>query len=197
MMFAPMPSPLGHSLAGLTVGWLSEPAFSRRPGRWFDSLTPWAVWCAVVAVAPDADLLFPHFHRTATHSVTATVSVLIITAIVTGKVTRRPAWGFAIALAAGHATHLLLDWLGTDRFPPPGLQMLWPFSGKFFYSGIDLFPPVERRLWRSEALGVNALAAFWEFAIMGPVAAAAWFVRQRRRRWSASDTTPQREAASP
>jgi hypothetical protein len=123
------------------------------------------------------------------------VSLLIIVAAVTGKVTRRPAWAFAAALAAAHATHLLLDWLGTDRFPPPGLQMFWPFSDKFFYSGIDLFPPVERRLWRAEALGVNALAAFWELAIMGPVAAAAWVVRQRRRR-TASGTQPKCEAAS-
>ncbi len=175
-----MPSPIGHTLAGLAVGWLSEPAPPATGRRLRDSLTPLVLWCAFVAAIPDADLLIPHFHRTATHSVTATVLVLIMVAAVTGKVTRHPAWTLALALAAAHGTHLLLDWLGTDRFPPPGLQMLWPFSPHFFYSGVDLFPAVERRLLRPEALGVNAYAAAWELLIMGPFAALAWAWRRRR-----------------
>lgn len=175
-----MPSPIGHSLAGLAVGWLAEPAPASTGNRLRDTLTPVVLWCAFVAAIPDADLLIPHFHRTATHSVTATVLLLIMVTAVTGKVTRHPAWRFALALTAAHATHLLLDWLGTDRFPPPGLQMLWPFSTHFFYSGIDLFPPVERRLLRPEAIGVNAYAAFWELLIMGPIAALAWLRRRLR-----------------
>ncbi|MEQ1727745.1 MAG: metal-dependent hydrolase [Vicinamibacterales bacterium] len=177
-----MPSPIGHTLAGLAVGWLSEPARPATGSRLRDSLTPLVLWCAFVAAIPDADLLIPHFHRTATHSVTATVLLLIMVTTVTGKVTRHPARTLALALAASHATHLLLDWLGTDRFPPPGLQMLWPFSPHFFYSGADLFPPVERRLWLPEALGVNAYAAAWELLIMGPVAVLAWMRRGRRQR---------------
>ena len=138
MMSASMPSPIGHTLAGLAVGWLSEPARPAPSSRLRDSLTPLVLWCAFVAAIPDADLLIPHFHRTATHSVTATVLLLIMVAAVTGKVTRHPAWTVALALATAHGTHLLLDWLGTDRFPPPGLQVLWPFSPHFFYSGVDL-----------------------------------------------------------
>lgn len=175
-----MPSPIGHTLAGLAVGWFSEPAPATPRRRLRDSLTPFVCWCAVVAAIPDADLLIPHFHRTATHSVTATVLLLIMVAGVTGKVTRHPAWMVAFGLAAAHGTHLLLDWLGTDRFPPPGLQVLWPFSPHFFYSGVDLFPPVERRLLRPEAFGVNAYAAAWEVLIMGPIALVAWFRRHRR-----------------
>ena len=174
-----MPSPIGHTLAGLAVGWFSEPAPPATGHRLRDTLTPLVLWCAFVAAIPDADLLIPHFHRTATHSVTATVLLLIMAVAVTGKVTRHPAWTLALALTAAHATHLLLDWLGTDRFPPPGLQMLWPFSPHFFYSGVDLFPPVERRLLRPEAFGVNAYAAAWELLIMGPVALVA-FVRRTR-----------------
>jgi len=177
-----MPSPIGHTLAGLAVGWFSEAAPPATGSRRRDSLTPLVLWCAFVAAIPDADLLIPHVHRTATHSVTATVLLLIMVVAVTGKVTRHPAWTLALTLAAAHGTHLLLDWLGTDHFPPPGLQMLWPFSRHFFYSGVDLFPPVERRLLRPEALSVNAYAAAWELLIMGPVALVAW----RRRRRSAS-----------
>jgi membrane-bound metal-dependent hydrolase YbcI (DUF457 family) len=187
MMTVSMPSPLGHVLAGLSVGWFSErasappepPGPTTRP--FSSSLTPFVAWCAVAAAIPDADLLIPHFHRTATHSLTATTLVLIIAAGVTGKVTRRRAWVFAWALAAAHASHLLLDWLGVDRFTNPGIQLLWPFSDAFYISDVNLFPPVERRITRPEALGVNLTAALTELALLGPVAAAAWFVRRTRR----------------
>ena len=112
---------------------------------------------------------------------TATACILIIAVAMTGKVTTRTAWQFALALAAAHATHLLLDWLSTDRYPPEGIQLFWPFSDRFYISGLDLFPPVERRLLRPEALAINARAALWEVLIMGPVALAAWFVRRRRQ----------------
>jgi len=182
MMSAPMPSPLGHSLAGLAAGWLSDPVPAHSPrSRPAGALTSIGLWCAFVAAIPDADLLVPHIHRTATHSITATAFILIITAAVTGKVTGRPNWRIAVALAAAHASHLLLDWLGTDRFPPPGLQLFWPFSDHFYISGLDLFPPVERRLLRPEALGINAWAAMWEVLITGPVVAVGWYVRRRRR----------------
>jgi inner membrane protein len=178
-----MPSPIGHTLAGLAAGWLSEPAppQSNRTGL-RSILTPFALWCAFVAAIPDADLLIPHFHRSASHSLTVTALILIIAVVVTGKVTRRRAWVFAAALAGAHASHLLLDWLGTDRFPPPGIQVFWPFSDRFYISGLDIFPPVERRLLRPEAIGINARAALWELLIMGPIAGIAWLVRNRRRK---------------
>ena len=182
-----MPSPIGHTLAGLTVGWLSDPRAARslppdttRTARLRASLTPLVLWCAAVAALPDADLLIPHFHRTATHSVTATVLVLIIAAAVTGKVTRSATLKFAAALAAAHATHLLLDWLGTDRNPPAGLQMLWPFDRTFYISGWDVFPPVARGRISPQMIAVNAHAALWEVILMGPVAAAAWLYRRSR-----------------
>jgi len=176
-----MPSPLGHTLAGLTVGWLSAPAPVAGTRRLADAFKPFVLWCAFVAAIPDADLLVPHFHRTASHSLTATACLLIIAIAVTGKVTTRSAWRFALALAAAHATHLFLDWLGTDRFPPPGIQVFWPFRDQFYISGLDIFPAVERRLLRPEALAINARAAMWEVLIMSPVAFLAWQVRVRRR----------------
>jgi membrane-bound metal-dependent hydrolase YbcI (DUF457 family) len=190
-----MPSPIGHTLAGLAVGWLSEPApAGQHVSRVRSALTPAALWCAFVAAIPDADLLIPHLHRSASHSVTATALVLIMAIAVTGKVTRRATWTFALAVAAAHGTHLVLDWLGTDRFPPPGIQLFWPFSDRFYISGLDLFPPVERRLLRPEAFGVNLRAATWELLIIGPVAAVAWMIRNQRRKINV--TMARREAES-
>jgi len=184
-----MPSPLGHTLAGLAVGWLSARAPRAGTRRLADAFNPFVLWCAFVAAIPDADLLIPHFHRTASHSLTATALTLIIAIAMTGKVTTRSAWQFGLALAAAHGTHLLLDWLGTDRFPPPGIQVLWPFKDHFYISGFDIFPPVERRLLRPEALAINARAATWEALIMAPVAFLAWQVRVRRRTTGAVAST--------
>jgi len=184
-----MPSPLGHSLAGLTVGWLSAP--SPRPGtrRLADALSPFVLWCAFLAAIPDADLFVPDFHRTATHSLTATACILIIAAAMTGKVTTRAAWRFALAVAAAHATHLLLDWLATDQYPPAGIQVFWPFSDRFYISGADFFPQVERRLLRPEAFPINARAAVWEITVMGPIAFLAWQIRARRRSTGSAPST--------
>ena len=155
-----------------------------------DAFNPLVLWCALAAAIPDADLLIPHLHRTATHSLTATALILIIAAAMTGKVTTRTAWRFALALAASHATHLLLDWLSTDRYPPEGIQIFWPFSDRFYISGLDIFPPVERRLLRPEALGINARAALWEIGIMGPVALLAWLLRVRLRLAGSAPSAP-------
>jgi membrane-bound metal-dependent hydrolase YbcI (DUF457 family) len=187
MIVAGMPSPIGHTLAGLTVGWLSDAGAVRPPRQtrsWKAALraafTPLVLWCGAIAALPDADLLLPHGHRTATHSITATLIVFIIATVVTGKVTRATAVRLALALAAAHATHLLLDWLGTDHNPPAGLQMFWPFDPDFYVSGWDIFPPVARGQISTAMLIVNLRAGLWEIALVGPVAAAAWLFRRSR-----------------
>ena len=182
-----MPSPIGHALAGLTVGLLADQS-PLRPGtssgtlRLVGAATPLALACAAVAALPDADLLIPGWHRTATHSVTATALVFILTIVVTGKVTGKPQWRWAAALAAAHATHLLLDWLAIDPRPPSGIQLFWPFSHEFFISRLDIFPGTERRIFRPGALALNARSAMRELLIMLPIAAAALWVRLRRGR---------------
>ena len=182
MIVAAMPSPIGHTLAGLTVGWLAEVERSGQRGGLRDALSPFVLWCALFAVLPDADLLIPHLHRMATHSVTASVLILIIAAGVTGKVTGNPAWRFVLALVAAQGTHLLLDWLGFDRNPPPGIQLLWPFSHRYFNSGWDLFPATARDTLSMRMIATNARAAVWETVLLAPVAAAAWALRERLRR---------------
>lgn len=182
-----MPSPLGHALAGLTVGLLAEKtpsasAESHPPSSSGIAATPLVLACALMAALPDADLLIFDWHRTATHSITATALVFIVTAVVTGKVTGRPAWRWAAALAAAHATHLLLDWLAIDPRPPSGIQLFWPFSREFYISRLDIFPGTERRIFRQGALLLNARSAMWELLIMGPISAAAWWVRRGRGR---------------
>ena len=193
-----MPTPIGHALAGVAVAWSAEIVSDKlanprtgstvstvstvstgAPFRHWSSATLTAV-CAVLAVLPDADLLYPPIHRTVTHSVGAIILVTIIAAAVTGWVTRRVHWRVALICGAAYGSHVLLDWLGYDRNPPLGIQALWPFSHQWFISGWDLFRQTERRQvlsWAAVRTNVEAIAQ--EVAILGPLAIGLWWARSR------------------
>src|SRR5262245_1629852 len=188
-----MPSPLGHSLAGLAVGWAAtDPSLEPRASRW----SAFVLVSAVVAAAPDLDLLYPASHRLFTHGVGATLVVMIIAGMVTRQVTGRIKWRLVLALGAAHATHIVLDWMGTDRFPPPGIRALWPFSNQFYLSGWDIFPNVERRLWRPDALGVNVHAALMEVLVVGPVAVFSWVATRTRKNRAPTSAQDDRQPPS-
>jgi membrane-bound metal-dependent hydrolase YbcI (DUF457 family) len=173
-----MPSPIGHILAGVATALgadIAAPQPRSDPSR--PALYPSSelLMCAALAAAPDLDLLYRRIHRTATHSVAAVVLVFIITAGLTGKVTR---WRTATVYALAWASHLLLDWLGTDWSVPRGVELLWPFSDRWFISGVDLFrQTTTRHLWTMPVLLANALTVAQEVAIMLPVVLLLWLVR--------------------
>ncbi len=166
-----MPSPIGHALAGATVAWAVD-AIDRRP-----SSNRLVIASAVVATLPDLDLAFKGFHRSATHSLTAVLVLMIIAAAVTGGVTR---WRVALICGAAWSTHLLLDWLATDTSSPRGLQLLWPFRQTYFISGWDLFPATERyQLLSLASIQKNAVAGGWEVLLLVPMALAIYLVREK------------------
>jgi membrane-bound metal-dependent hydrolase YbcI (DUF457 family) len=169
-----MPSPIGHAVAGCAVVWGAD-LLDHRPSSARLTLT-----AAALAAAPDLDLVFSHFHRSATHSLTAVALVFIIAAAVTGQVSqlREVRWRVACICAAAYATHLLLDWLAADQFPPFGIQALWPFSRRFFISGVDIFDQTERlHLLRPATLDQNARAIAKELILLAPIAAALFWIR--------------------
>jgi membrane-bound metal-dependent hydrolase YbcI (DUF457 family) len=178
-----MPSPVGHALAGAAIAWsiggASDPGdnaeirSSGEPGP-----ARLALLCAGLGAAADLDLLVPFTHRTISHSLVAVAAVAIVTILVTGRVTGRVAWRVVLACAAAYASHLLLDWLAVDDTPPRGLQILWPFSHRWFISGLDLFRGTARRdLLSAASMRENVLALVQEIATLGPLALAAWLVR--------------------
>jgi membrane-bound metal-dependent hydrolase YbcI (DUF457 family) len=191
-----MPSPVGLALAGIAVALAGDRGRAPIDLRRF--LTrPLTLGCVALAVVPDVDLLVPRFHRTATHSATATLVVTIVAVAVTGRIRRkgsatadgpvgRIAWSVVSMCAAAHASHILLDWLGRDPSQPAGVQALWPFSGRWFISGLDLFPQEERRhIFTAASMVLNLNALRWELLLMGPVVAALWWLRQRPRQSTA------------
>jgi inner membrane protein len=175
-----MPSPIGHALAGTAVVWAADSLDRRR------SPIGLTATCAALAALPDLDLLVPRFHRSATHSVAAVLLVLIIAAAMTGKVTRLRAgryggqarWRVGLICAAAYASHLVLDWLGADQYPPGGIQLLWPFGHHFFKSGWDLFDQTERqRLFANDVMIQNIRAVGKEIAMLAPITVALWLIR--------------------
>jgi len=179
-----MPSTVGHALAGLATAWTADLVPGNRGWRtappqagWFDrSGGGLTVTCALLAAAPDVDLLF-HWHRTVTHSAGAVLFVALFAATMAAN-SSRPIVRVTLMCASAYATHLLLDWLGADATPPYGLQALWPFSGAWYISHLNIFRQTARRfLLTAPIVRQNALAIGQEIAILGPIVWAVWSVR--------------------
>ena len=195
-----MPSPVGHALAGVSVAYTADLAGRRRSSPLFVAL------CAGLAALPDADLLIPGTlvpgaHRTFTHSVTAVFVAFIVAMVVTGKVTRLRALRFgaqarvAVVCAIAYATHLLLDWLGADSFPPYGIQLLWPWSDRWFISNLDVFRQTARRHFlTAPIIRQNLIAVAQELAILLPIVAVLWLVRVKASARLSSEVTGRHHA---
>ena len=103
-----------------------------------------------------------------THSIGAVCVVAVFAAALAANA-RRPIARVALMCAAAYGSHLLLDWLGADRYPPLGLQVLWPISKGWYISGVDLFRQTARqRVFTRGPLMVNLRAVAQEIAILGP-----------------------------
>src|SRR5215210_5802406 len=95
-----MPSPIGHALTGLAIGLAAEPA-TARPAAWTRrTISTFAGLAAAAAALPDADLVYPLWHRAVTHSIGANVTVMIIAAVVTRWVTGAVRWRWVLILGA-------------------------------------------------------------------------------------------------
>ena len=185
-----MPSPIGHALGGVAIAWTASLAESHDPaGRTVSDR--WLPVYVALAAAPDLDLLVHGAHRTATHSITAMLLVTIVAAAVTGQVTRLRAsrsggaarWRVALLCGISYGSHLLLDWLAADNYPPRGIQLLWPFSSRWFISDIDLFRQTARQEFLTmPIIRQNLIAVAQECLILLPILAVIWWARRRQRR---------------
>ncbi len=167
-----MPSPLGHALAGAAAGWaLAGPSRGPRERTRREVWRLRAVF-GLLGILPDLDLLFGG-HRGPTHGLGAVVIVGLATAALA-----RPK-RLGMAAAAAYATHILLDWLGTDTSPPIGLMALWPLSREYFESNVHLFGSISRRYWLPGFWEHNLRAIAWELLILLPPALVVFMQRQR------------------
>jgi membrane-bound metal-dependent hydrolase YbcI (DUF457 family) len=165
-----MPSPLGHALGGLAAGWLVG-SRSPRSRSWADAAS-----FAAAGVAADLDLLVGA-HSGPTHSVGAAVIVGCFMYVARA----RPR--FALAIGAAYASHILLDWLGSDSAPPIGIMALWPLSREYYESTLHIFFAVSRRYWLPDFWALNLRAVAHEVLVLVPIALVLFWWRGRPRQY--------------
>jgi membrane-bound metal-dependent hydrolase YbcI (DUF457 family) len=179
-----MPSPIGHALAGIAAAWVVDLVPGDRRWRTAPASASWyrragdglTLACAALAAAPDLDLLTAS-HRTVTHSVGAALMVAVGAAAVAAA-RSRPIVRVALMCAAAWGTHLLLDWLGADAYPPFGIRALWPFDDHWYISNANLFGQTERRsFFTRPVLRQNVIAVAQEIAVFAPIVWGLWLVR--------------------
>ena len=137
---------------------------------------------AWLGMAADIDFLIGR-HSYETHSVGAVVVVLA--AVLAWTRTPR----LAVAGGVAYASHILLDWLGSDTTPPIGIMALFPFTTDFYQSELFVFDAISRRIWLWSTWVHNANAVAREIAILGPLVVLSLAVypgwRFLRGRWRA------------
>jgi inner membrane protein len=146
---------------------------------------PW--WCALLAAAPDLDVLMhafvryshPFGHRGAFHSLAFYALVALVAAGLTPLAERRRAVAFWVFLAL--ASHSLLDMLTNGGL---GIGLWWPISDTRFFFPWRPIPvsPMRVSSFFSE-WGVRVLATELWFGVPAFVGSW-WWTRRRRRRSS-------------
>lgn len=181
-----MPSPVGHSLAGVAVVWLADLVWPVKAAQQAPSVAHNAAWqrvggrlalvAGLLAAAPDLDLVI-RSHRTFTHSVGAAIVVMLVAAIVAWR-QRLPVLRTSLICSLACATHVVLDWVAADRATPPGIMALWPFNSTFYHAPITLFPNVSRNYWLpGQFIFENTIALICELVVVGIPVALLWRVR--------------------
>ena len=183
-----MPSPIGHSLAGLAAAWTADLVPGNRAWRVRSAASHTSLYvraggtltlaCVALGCAADIDLLWGS-HREYTHGVGAVIIVAIGAAIVAARA-KLPMLRVTLMCAAAAATHVLTDWLGGDAKPPYGIRALWPFDDGWYISPVIVFKGTQRFYETlGEAVRVNAAALAGEAAILLPIVVVLWLVRVR------------------
>jgi hypothetical protein len=169
-----VPTPLGHLLGGFAAGWSVAGPPADHSGR------ARALALGGLGMAADLDLLVGR-HSQFTHSLGMTVLVGAAAIAWLARGRRHTARGvlvLAAAAAAAYGSHVLLDWLGQDATPPFGITALWPLTGRYYISGLDVFMGVSRRPWLPGHAWYDLLAVTREVTVLAPVALAAWWIRR-------------------
>jgi membrane-bound metal-dependent hydrolase YbcI (DUF457 family) len=140
------------------------------------------------AVLPDVDFLWGR-HNMETHSLAAAVLAgLAVLAWTRGRAAR-----LAALVTLAWASHVLLDWLGSDDTPPLGVMALWPLSSNFYFGYAYVFEAISRRTWLPNFWSHNVRAVAWEIVMLAPLAALAGWARGRGRRRPAARGSESRE----
>jgi membrane-bound metal-dependent hydrolase YbcI (DUF457 family) len=192
-----MPSPVGHSLIGLTLGaaWLLPRV---RLADWRTALRAHggALLAAVIAAnACDLDYLpglcvgAPNLlHRWLGHTaVWAALAGFTIWLIWRRVVPKLPRWALPVLVAAA-LTHILADYADEDTRAPFGILALWPFYDGFLMAPHPLFLSLDKASLAAVCSGHNLRAVARELLVTLPPLLAVVFYKLRPMRHDAAPT---------
>lgn len=171
-----MPSPVGHALGAMAVGWLATGTAGPSADRVRRSL-----WLAGIGLVPDLDLLIGR-HSAETHSVGAAFIAASIAAAMRWPLAATRVRIFAAVLLAW-LSHPILDWLGSDTSLPLGVMILWPLSSAHYLSDAEVFLPITRRWWLAGFVTHTLAAVGRELVVLGPLVVLSWVAMRRTPRY--------------
>ncbi|MEA5533328.1 metal-dependent hydrolase [Crocosphaera sp. XPORK-15E] len=151
-----MSSPIGHSLAGIGGFFLirHSPDFSK-----YFSTKILLTTGIIFANLPDIDFIFGYIffqnigalHRQFTHSFFLGIIISLIVGYCL-KVEKRTRYLLILWLMGLYFSHILLDMLAYDRYPPAGVQCWFPFNFSYFAFPMTILG------------GLNATNGIWHFS---------------------------------
>jgi inner membrane protein len=180
-----MPTPIAHGLAGVAL-------YHARPDR-RRQLVLLAV-LVFAALAPDLDFIpgmvrgnADLYHHGPSHSLPVGLALGVVVGLLVGwRRGRATGRQVGLAVAAGYASHVVLDMFCVDTRPPFGVPLVWPFWDGYLASPVELFLDIHRDRDTAAFFGSlfqrhNLLAAAWEAVLMsGVIVIIHWYVRRRR-----------------
>jgi inner membrane protein len=184
-----MPSPVGHSLAGLSLYFLfnrnynifksPQPPFSKggQGGIWKGFLPYF-----IAATAADLDFIpgiiigdANRYHHGVTHSIGASLIGAFIFSLLFRL--NRDFTGRFLIFSSLFLSHIFLDYFSSDTRFPYGVPLFWPLSEIYYISKIPIFLDIQRGSIQLLFSPHNWIAALREVLIVGPLAAILFFYR--------------------
>lgn len=169
-----MPTPIAHTIAGLSIAGLSRRQFAGQNWRF------WLV-SALAANAPDVDFLFgfivgnPNkYHHQFTHSITFGLLLGFLLPLLFSRQNWRQWLKMGIYFFILISSHLGLDFVTKDTSAPYGEMLLWPVTGQYYISPIVIFSDVHRASTAGDFFSSlfnqhNLRTVILEFIILVPV----------------------------
>lgn len=174
-----MSSPIGHSLLGASFYYLIN--HSLGLGRKWKQL----IFYVFASLAPDFDFIpgifvgaANKYHHGASHSLGAAIIFAIFMALIfkwKKLLSFRTAFLIFFIL---YFVHVLVDMAAVDLRPPIGVELLWPFSSKYFISPIIVFPPVHKKDLMDLFSIDNIVTGAIEIAIFLPILVVSYWYRK-------------------
>ena len=139
----PMPTPIGHALAGAIV-------FYSSPGK-IKNTTTLLLAAVFFSLLPDIDFLFGfplgdpnRFHHNFTHSFVFVILMGLVGGLLYAKLFQQRSLIYSAIFISAGISHVILDILAMDKRAPFGCPIFWPFSQQYYISPIILFSDVSR-----------------------------------------------------